>query len=71
MGIQEMSDFNHKTFDWKKAIWDIAQRLAKVEERVNNELAHQHRFTKWVLVILAGVIVGLTTTFFRLYFLGR
>jgi len=66
-----MTEFNHKGFDWKKAIWDIGQRLARVEERVSNELAHQHRFTKWVLVILAGIIVGLTVTLFRLYLLGQ
>jgi len=56
-------EFNEKSFNWKKKIWDIGQRLAVLEERVNNELRHQGRFTRWVLVILAGIIIFLTTAF--------
>jgi len=52
--------FNKQSFDWKKAIWETAQRLTALEERVNNELVHQLRFNRWFMGILGGIIVGLT-----------
>lgn len=57
--------FDKNSFDWKKAIWEMAQRLTTLEERVNNELRHMAKFTRWFMVIMGGIIVGLTIAALR------